>query len=141
MDDWTDRAKLRIGLVVVVVVLTSAYLSCVEVKYAIWGKTADAEITRTFEFTEYHRHGLSEEKLAVQYHFREQDGTDRKEVMNRSANWQVPADNRLRIQYLPGEGGAARPAGERSYVALGIFLVSLSVLGFFTVKTWREAYK
>jgi hypothetical protein len=139
VDVDSETHRLKIWLFVGAVVLISAVMSCTEIRYAIWGQTAEATIQRTHEVQIYRRHGMSETKLAVEYEFSEQDGTERKEVMNQEMNWPVPADHKIKVQYLPGVWRASRLVGEWNYIAVSVFVVSFGVAMFFVVKTWREA--
>lgn len=134
MEDDTRRFKIM--LFVGMLFLVSTYCSCQEMKYAIWGKTAEATISRT-QRMQMRRTGTV---LVVYYEFTEQGGAQRTDSMTRSLDWQPPADGKLVIDYLAGAEGKSRPHGEWNYIAVAFFLVMLGALTIFVVKTFRSAY-
>ncbi len=137
MEDDTRRFKIM--LFVGMLFLVSAYCSCQEMKYAIWGKTAEATITSTrpMVVSEGRR---TRRVLMVQYQFTEANGTERRDSTTRALDWQPPADGKLIIDYLAGVEGRSRPHGKWNYIAVAFFLIMLSAMVFFVVKTFRSAY-
>lgn len=119
--------------------LMSAYASCIELKYLIWGEHTEATIVRAQKLTTSSGR-RSVKVMGVTYEFAEKDGTSRKDKMNMSLDWTPPADERLQIEYLPKTPGESRIPGERKYIFVIIFFGSLCVMGFFLVRVLRQAY-
>ena len=137
-----EKSKLIRCLIIGALFVVSGFVSCTEIKYAIWGRTSEATILRTFKFTQYRgRPWPSVPKLGVEYEFREADGTVRKESVSRARDWPIPADKKITIDYLPGVWRASRLSGEWNYIAVTFFAISFGVLAFFVVRTWRAACK
>jgi hypothetical protein len=134
MEDETRRFKIMVfvGLLFVL----SAYSSCQEIKYSIWGKTAEATISSTQRM----RMRRTRTVLVVRYEFTEESGAQRTDSMAQPLDWQPPADGKLSIDYLAGAKGESRLHGEWNFIAVSFFLVMLGTMVFFVVKTFRSAY-
>ena len=134
-----ETRRFKYLFVTALVFAGSAFASCREIKYVIWGRTAAAEITRVRKASVYSRFG-SKQVRAVRYRWTDEDDGQREDVVNRSLDWRQPADGILRIQYLPSVR-ESRLQGERNYIAPTIFVAITGLMLFFVVKTWRAAYR
>ncbi len=134
MEGETRRFKLIV--LVGLMFLVSAWASCQEMKYAIWGRTAEAQVYSA-EKVSVSSGRRVKNTVAVRYRWSDADDGEREDVQNLDLSWQRPADDVIRIEYLPGVK-ASRMAGERNWVAITIFLVVSGVMVFVVVKTWRE---
>lgn len=81
--------------------------------------------------------GLGEKVLEARYRWSDADDGEREDVQNLALGWQRPADDVIRIEYLPGVK-ASRMAGERNWGAFAFLLMTSAALVFVVVKTWRE---
>lgn len=137
MDDEVARFKwLLIG---VFAFLISGYYSYSEWKFAIWGRTAEATVTRTYETTESGRRFRKRHYTVVEYQFPEADGTTRSERDKVSAGVVVPGSGRIFVQYLPGVADSSRLAGQTSWISVCVFVGSLIWLGVAGYKLHLEA--
>lgn len=131
MDD--EVAKFKWLLIGVIAFLISGYYSFSEVKFAIWGRTAEATVTRTYETTESGRRFRKRHYTVVEYQFAEADGTLRSERDKVSAGTVVPGISQIAVQYLPGVADSSRLAGQTSLTSICVFvgsLIWLSVAGY-----------
>jgi hypothetical protein len=131
--DYDELAKFKRILLAGVVFLISAYYSYQEIKFAIWGATAEATVTRTFE-TKVKRRQL----LAVEYKFSDEDGKRYSERDDVPIDWPVPASV-VTVQYLPGVDDSSRLEGHSSSAAVWIFLACSAWLAFSGYKIYKEA--
>ncbi|MCG8405688.1 MAG: hypothetical protein MI923_10865 [Phycisphaerales bacterium] len=137
----TESRRFKYWVFAFLIFATCGWLSYQEMKYLIWGRTAEAQITTIRTVTiPRHRFHPSKDMFAVRYRWTDADDVVREDVMNRNLNWKQPADNIIRIEYLPGSK-ASRMEGERDYIALLIFITIGGLLTFVTIKTWRRAYR
>ena len=137
MDDELKRLKWL--LISGVVFLISAFFSWREMTYAISGKEVDASLVRVYETTERGRRGRTIHKLAVEYEFKGSDGVVRKESDTISVDAPRPAGPTVAVQYLDGEAGRSRLAGNTQKFWLMIFFGSLAFIGYKIFKLVREA--
>lgn len=128
MDQDEELAKFKSILFSAVVFLISAYFSFGELKFAVWGKTAEAKISRTHETKSAGRR--SRPMIQIEYQFTEADGTGRSERADVAIDWPVPTTGVMTVQYLPGVADSSRPLGQSKMMAVYIFLASLAGLGF-----------
>ncbi len=140
MDLDKETVKLNVLVFVALAFLISAYASCRDIKYELWGVTTEATITRTRKkITTRGRRVVH--VLVVDYRFVEEDGTERNDDMSRELDWQAPSGNKLQIDYLPGAEGESRRHGKRNYIALVFFFGTLTAGVVFTGRLWRRAYE
>ena len=140
MDHREEVAKFKWLLFAGIAFLLSAYFSWHELKYAVWGATAEATIVRTFETTEAGRRGTRRHIRIVEYNFANEDGARRRERDDVSLDWTVP-DDKVTVQYLPGVEGSSRIKGNSNMLAVWIFLGCLAWLGFAGYRLYRQAGK
>jgi hypothetical protein len=144
MDFDNEMQRLKWLLVAGVLFLLSAVFSYGELKFAVWGKTAPAKVTRTHETHNgggFGRRGLRERTplLAVEYQFTEADGTARSERDDVPIDWPMPENGEISVQYLPGVADSSRLEGHSRMTWVYVFLGSLAWLAYSIYKLWREA--
>ena len=136
MDLEDETAKFKIFAVALVVFLLSAYSSYAELKYTIWGQATSASITDVKHVQAMRR---SPAHQLVKYSFQEKEGASRTGSFKVAETEHVPADAKIEVQYLAGEGGDSRPKGEKNIGSVIIFLGTLVFLGFSIFQMAREA--
>lgn len=135
MDHDEEFRKFKWILCAGVAFIVCGIISWNELKYAVWSETADATVTRTFEYQAGRR---GTRKTAVEYTFAEEDGTRRSERDDIPINWPVPADV-VTVQYLPGVENASRVDGNSNQLPVVFFVICAVLLGFSFFKLYREA--
>lgn len=133
MDQDEELAKLKWILIAGVAFLVSGYLSFQELKYAIWGTTAEANVTRTYE-TRERRTNL----LAVEYTFTDDEGKSHSERDDVPSDWPTPGAT-VMVQYLPGVEDSSRLEGHSSKLAVWMFLGCCLLLVFAGFKLYQMA--
>jgi hypothetical protein len=128
-EDETTR-QIKMIFLVGLLFLLSAWMSCLEVKYVIWGMKADAKVISVKKVMNPSRHG-SMKVMAVKYAWTEEGGTARTDVVNVEIDQAPALGDVLAIDYLPGVQGS-RLQGRWNYIALTFFLVMLGI-GLFVV--------
>lgn len=139
MDQEAELAKFKLILFALVVFLVSGFFAYGELKFSLWGKTAQANISRTFETEEPGRRGRSRPLLAVEYSFTEADGTPRNERDDVPRGSQIPSSGPITVEYLPGVADSSRILGHSSKMAVYVFLGCLAILAFAGFQLWRMA--
>lgn len=132
---WT----IRLLMGALILLLGSTYLSCQELKYSLWGRTASAEIIRRTNVKEPGRGGTLRPLVRVEYRFQDERGTTGNGKLNFAADSDVPAGMALPIQYLPGEPGESRLLGQRNLTPVYIMLGFVAILAGLVVKLLIEA--
>lgn len=94
--------------------LVSGCSALEEVRYSIWGETAEATITRTYE-TSLH------DDLVVEYQFVEADGASRSEHDKIADDSLLPESDRVPVEYFPGVKDSSRLAANRSMMRVYLF--------------------
>ena len=117
MDEEEELAKLKWILFAGIAFLLSGYFSFQELKFAVWGTTAQAEVTNTFETRNSRRGGSL---LAVEYTFTDKEGKHYSERDDVPSSWPSPGP-KVTIQYLPGVEDCSRLEGHSSKVAVWVF--------------------
>ena len=135
MDTENELTRFKGILFAVLAFLVSAYFSYGELKFAGWGKTAEAKVTRTHQTRNFSKRLL----LRVEYQFTEADGTGRSERDDVAIDWPAPGTGNVTVQYLPGVAGSSRLLGNSNMMAVYIVLGCLAWLSFSGYKLWREA--
>lgn len=128
MDQEEELAKFKSIIFSGLVFLISAYFSFGELKFAIWGKNAEAKITRTHETRSSGRR--AHPMIQIEYQFTEADGTGRSERADVAVDWPVSTTGMMTVQYLPGVADSSRPLGQSKMTAVYVFLAALAWLGF-----------
>jgi hypothetical protein len=117
--------------------LISGYFSYDEMKYAIWGKTAEAHV---YEARETIRSSLrSPPMVSLKYTFTESDGTPRSEFDSIPANSPFAQLQTVTVQYLPGVEKSSRIAGRVRLMAILFFCGSVVWLAGSIIGLVREA--
>ncbi|MCA9018312.1 MAG: hypothetical protein KDA77_23525, partial [Planctomycetaceae bacterium] len=135
MDQDEELAKLKWILAAGVAFLVTGYLSFQELKYAVWGTTTEATVTRTFETSTGSRR-RSKMLLAVEYTFTDKEGQSHNERDDVPIDWPTPGP-KVNIQYLPGVEDSSRLEGHSSKVAVWMFLGCCVLLGFAGFKLYQ----
>jgi hypothetical protein len=117
------RAMARLFVYGAGLFFASAFVTIGELRYAVWGKTTTAEFRGTYPHTD--KHGETYQ-LSVRYRFKDDDGQKQKGHDFVALDWKPPTDGKLRIEYVPGQFGKSRLAGNRNVAMLWIFAGSLA---------------
>lgn len=136
MDQDEELAKFKWLLIAVIIFLGSGYFSYKELKFAVWGATAEARVSETFATRNSSRR-RSRPLLAVKYSFTDEDGNQFSERDDVPIDW--PVSENMTVQYLPGVEDSSRLLGHSSWLAVCVFLASLGLLGFAGYGLYKEA--
>jgi hypothetical protein len=136
MDEEEELKKFKWLLVAVITFLISTYYSWQELKFLVWGQTAQATVTNTFETSSGGRR--SKPLLAVEYTFTDSATGPRSERDDVPIDWPVP-ESSVTVQYLPGVADSSRLNGRSSRSAILIFLACVGWLGYQGFKLYKEA--
>jgi hypothetical protein len=138
VDRDEELARFKWLLMTGVIFLVSALLSYTELKYLLWGKSAQGKVTKSFESRVGDVGLLRSPQLAVEYTFTDA-GTQRNEADSVPLDWPLPADGTVVIEYLAGSPNASRLQGHRHLWPVVFFSVALIAVGFFSFRLYREA--
>lgn len=138
MDQDNELQRFKFALFAFVAVVISGYISWGEMKYMVWGKSADATVTQAREEERRGRRGRRYQVLVVDYTFVEADGTRRSERDEVSSGTEVPTPTAT-VQYLPGVANSSRLTGQENVLAVIIFVGSLAWMGYSIYSIAREA--
>lgn len=136
MDEEEELKKLKWLVVALVVFLISTYYSWQELKFVVWGQTAQANVTNTFETSSGGRR--SAPLLAVEYTFTDSATGARSERDDVPVDWPL-SENTVTVQYLPGVVDSSRLHGHSRQSAVLIFVACAAWLGYQGFKLYREA--
>ncbi len=128
MDADAEAAKLKFMLVVVAVFLISCYMSCQELKFATKGKLIEATVTDIKE-----RQTRRSTVREVYYDYRREDNQIWHGHAGVSDDYSVPRGTKIQIEYT---GEDTRLAGQRNWVGLSIFFISLLAMIVGGVMFW-----
>lgn len=138
-----ETRRLRALVLTFVLFVISAFFSYHEVRYAVFGKTTDAQLIKVKETTVSSRHG-SRAALDVHYRFTDRDGTVRNEEDRMNISWQEPETTAedgtrvVQIEYIPGSSESSRLHGrEFKWIMPAIFLALLGYLAYQAIRFWR----
>ena len=124
----SDYIYGQLGLIVLVFFVVNSYLSCQEVKYTFWGKTTEATIVSVTKGTEQRGYGRYDRESVpikgVRFAFNETDGSEREGVVNMPIDWEPPENQKLQIDYMPGDHWKTRIHGDTHYVRMTLFFGS-----------------
>jgi len=137
VDHDNEIQRFKSVLIAAVVLLVAGYFSWQELKYKLWGKTAEATVTRTFEAQRSGRRGRRRTVQVVEYTYSEEGGTPRTAQKDFSLGAQLP-ETRFHVEYLSGEG-VSRVAGDANWFAVAGFFGGLAWLGYSVYSIAREA--
>lgn len=139
MDEENELAKFKGILIAGVLFLISGWYSYRELRFAVWGRTAEAQVTKTFETREMRSRTRSRRKLAVEYTFTDQGGTQHNERDDVPISWQPLPANVVTVQYIPGVKGASRLRGNSHMFLVWLFCGSICWMGYALYQLYREA--
>ncbi len=138
MDEELELKRFKWILAAGLIFLFSMYYSYLELKYKIWGATAQATVTRTFESVSSGRRGRSTPMLAVEYTFTDSKTGARNERDDVSMDWPVPQGT-VEVEYLPGVVDSSRLKGHSNSFAVWMFFGSLAWVSFSIYRLAQEA--
>lgn len=133
MDQDEDLAQLKWILIAGIAFLFSAFFAFQELKYFVWGTTAEATVTNTFETRERRRN-----LLAVEYTFTDKEGQHHSERDDVPSDWPTPGP-KVTIQYMPGVEDSSRLEGHSRTGAVWVFFVCCGLLVFAGFKLYQIA--
>lgn len=131
MRQLKSMAKwILIGLVVFI---SSGYYAFQELKFMIWGQTAEATVTNVFETAERRK-----PLLAVEYTFTDAEGQHHSERDDVPRSWPRPGP-KVTVQYLSGVEDSSRLEGHSSSTAVWVFLTCCGLMAFGCFKLYQMA--
>lgn len=137
MDENSEALRFKGMLVAGVLFLFSAYFSYQELRYAIWGQSAEARITSISPYRS--TRGLRRRtRQAVRYSFVDEQGQTRDERDDVRSTWQ-PSGETVTVAYIPGVADASRLASNTRWYAVWLFLICVAWLAYQFVAVIREA--
>lgn len=139
MDHDSEIARFKGFVVVGILFLISGWYSQWEFRYAIWGQTAEARITRQFETREIGRRGPKRPVLVVEYSYTDKSGAQRDEHDRVPTSWQSRLAEVTTIQYLPGVVKSSRLLGHSYLLPVWFFLGTLGWLIYSVYRIYLEA--
>ena len=126
-------------IVAILVFIVSGLISWREMKYQLYGETTEAVIKRVIPVKHRDR-GRDYTVYHVRYMWTQRDGVKREDVDDVGTEWNRPASDTIRIDFLSGEQGS-RLSGDVNYFALVYFYGSAAIMIVVFVLTARKAYK
>lgn len=133
-----DSARLAVWIVLFLIFIVSAWFSWREVKYAVWGRTAQAEVFRIRKYQDNRdRHPRDTPIADVRYRWTDRNDGDRNDAMLVPLDSAPIVGEMIAIDYLPGEK-TSRLTGDRNLWAIGFVLLTSAALSVWFVKTWRD---
>jgi hypothetical protein len=139
-DNLLARAKWALLSGAVLLLLMSACFTWGELGYRLFGRTVEAGIVEAKQVTHRDRYGNAKPPvLLIHYAFTEPDGTRRTGVDEISADFPIPADRKVTVQYTAGSEGSSRLAANASLGGPILLLIALAVAAFFGYRAFREA--
>ncbi len=137
-DNETARAKWLAGAAIIS--LLSGCFSWGELVYLLFGRDAQADVTKALLVTRGGRLGVGgREMLVIEYEFTEPDGIKRGGTDTVPPDWPPPVNGKVPVRYTAGEKGHSRLAGHVSWVALTLFALAAGGVAVFGYRLMREA--
>jgi hypothetical protein len=134
IDVGAEGTRATLWIFVLILFLVSAWFARGELRYVIWGRTAEAQVLRTYQMTGRHNvtyHYVESQYLdAAGHSVTDNDGI--------SADWQSPLSGKVKVSYISGETRPSRLAAHQHYLAIMFFAVCVAALAFVVIKWWRE---
>ncbi len=137
METFSTR-QIRMAIGVFVFFCMSAFMSCREISYSIWGQTADAQITDR-GLVEVRNRRSTTTKMRLAYRFTDADGMKREGYLLFDPEGEIPDGITLPVQYLAGKDGPSRLAGRPEWTWPILFVGSIVVAIVWAVTTVRKA--
>ncbi len=130
--------QLRFAIGVFVLFCVSAFMSCREISYAFWGRTAEAQITDR-ELVEVRNRRSTTTKMRLDYNFVDSDGLKRDGHVLFDPDGEIPEGFTLPVQYLSGATGPSRMAGRPEWTWPIVFFASIIGVIVWAIVTGRNA--
>lgn len=130
--------QVRIAIGVFVLFCVSAFMSCREISYAFWGQTVEAQITDR-ELVEVRKRRGTTTKMRLDYKFVDSDGLKRNGHVLFDPEGEIPDGLTLPVQYLAGETGPSRIAGQPEWTWPIVFFGSIVGVIVWAIVTVRNA--
>lgn len=118
--------------------LITGCLAYSELRYAIWGETAQAKVHDVRDTISTSRRAGS--MVSLHYTFTESDGTQRTDHESVPADSPLVGAQTILVRYLPGVDQSSRIEGSVRFNALLFFLGSLLWLAYSIYSMAREAH-
>lgn len=128
MDTDSEITKFKLMLFAIVVFIASGFMAYNELRYLAFAKWADANLLQIEERTKRGRYGTTSVVLAVQYEFRDTDGTSRKEEDTVGTSWPIPESATTPVEFLSGVKGKSRLKGNNRFWTVWLFFGSLILM-------------
>lgn len=144
VDMQREALNAKLMLVALVVFVMSGCYSWNEFRYAIWGRTTEAEVASA-RVEQFRGRRRTYEKLVVRYAFDEEGGMRRQESMKLPPDTAPPVGT-VPIRYVAGRAGMSRHVNDFAWLPVTIFVAALIAAGIFVLKmhhlanrppTWR----
>jgi len=118
--------------------LVSLFMSWQEMKYAMFGKTVEAQFLGT-EVVQRSTRSHTYQVRMIEYSF--MDGEKfRREAADVSMSWPIPTGPTIAVRYVPGSPDVSRLPAQGNSIWVAVFVASVAFGGFHVVRVWREAY-
>jgi hypothetical protein len=141
MDADNELARAKWLLIAIAVFLFSACISWGEMIYLVFGRETQADISKIY--AEVRSSGRfrqrQSETMMIDYSFTEPDGTRRTGTDSIFEGMVFPSDKKVMVRYTSGAEGRSRLAGHSNWIGIILFLGSLTAIGIFGFRLWREA--
>ena len=144
----SNRLKGKLFGFAIVAFIISMFFSYVELDYWLHSRWINATIT-TLK-VRVNPQNEQEQGVDIIYQFTEPNGTERIDSDEMPARWRPPNfnpqsdQNKVRVEYTPGEKGRSRIAGnshEQWLIVLGVMLVAMLYFGIATLLQIRKDYR
>ncbi len=129
--------KLRLAILAVVVFVISGWFTYQEFRYALWGRTAEATVTHVEHRQErvYRRRRTPSTRnvTLIALQFPGPDNASHQAELTQSGTLSVQPQQKLSVQYLPGDADMVRLSGQQNWFAVVFFIGGLfAVIGTLT---------
>jgi hypothetical protein len=131
--------KIRLLMAVVLAFLYSAFQAFGELRYAIWGKTVEAQLLQVRSAQDADVSGHSRAATAFEYSFPDPQLGSRSEKDLVPTTWKTPQGHSVLVQYIPGEKDESRLAGHTQTGSVAFFVGCLVVMVGFIALLVKEA--
>lgn len=122
MQEFTS-GQLKYAFGLFLLFCMSVFMSCEELSYFMSGKTTEATIFDRQMVTVRGRRFSEKEKLRVGYRFTDAEGLKREGYwLHDPDDPAIPAQQQVQIEYLRGQFGRSRMAGDRQWTWLVLML-------------------
>ena len=137
IDADAERGRAMWMLVAIIAFMISAWNSWLELRYAVSGRVATADVTRADRHSEPGRR-RSREFLRVEVTY-PSEGQPRQAVLQTPLDARIAAGQQVEVEYLPGANDRVRLRGEHEFVWMAVFLASSAWIGGSILRIAAEA--